>query len=377
MKGQKFAGALHGTTLSDMRHVLISTCLTLSLAACGPSTVLDQPTSASRCLSLSEPSGTSGLTASLPSRISWLFKVETCGGEPVAGLSAAQFEISEDGKKVSAYESQQRVTAKGERFRLYSVVMLDLSGSMLRSGDFPQVQAAAARYLDEALAAGGDGHRVALFTFDGRAAPQVLVPFTSNRASLQAGLDSLSLTECRASADCAGFADRRTCAGWRCVDDSTNLNGAVVEGLSLLDAELQGSDVPWRDGALVLFTDGTDQASRVTSGAAEEAVHRSGKHVFTVGLGGEVDEAALRDFGKDGYWPVERADALGDAFVEIAGRVSSLANRFYVLEYCSPKRSGTHTLQVKATIETARDGKLVGTISGQFDAQGFSSGCEL
>jgi hypothetical protein len=324
---------------------------------------------------LSEPEG--GLTVSLPSRVGWLFKVDTCAGEPVSGLSAAQFEIFEDGKKVSAFESQQRVAPKGERFRLYSVVLLDLSGSMLRSGEFAKVQASAGRYLDEALSAGGDGHRIALMTFDGREQPQVLVNFTSELAALRSGLASLSVSECQASSECARFTDRRTCAGWRCVDDSTNLNGALVSTLSTLKGELDSSDVQWRDGAVVLFTDGTDQASRVSASAVERAVLTSGQHVFTIGLGGEVDEQSLQTLGKDGYWPVARSEELDAAFVEIAGRVASLANRFYVLEYCSPKRSGAHTLKVTATIDTPDQGKLVGSLSGQFDATGFSSGCEL
>ncbi len=360
-----------------MRKSLIShTCAVLLLAACGPVPVTDQPTSSSRCLSLSEP-GASGLVASLPSRVSWLFRVDTCGGEPVSALSATQFEIFEDGKKVSAYESQQRVAPKGERFRLYSVVLLDLSGSMLRSGDFPQLQAAAAKYLETALQGGGDGHRVSLMTFDGREQPQVLVPFTSNLASLRAGLDSLSTSECSSSAQCAGFADRRTCAGWRCVDDSTNLNGAVVKTLGVLDGEVAQSEVPWRDGAVVVFTDGTDQAARVSASAAMDAVHRSPQHVFTVGLGGEVDVPTLQGFGKDGYWPVAKADQLTPAFTEIAARVAGLANRFYVLEYCSPKRNGSHSLKIVATVETERDGRLVGSLEGQFDASGFTSGCQL
>ena len=357
-----------------MRLALLfsSVCL---LVSCGPNVVSDQSITSSRCLSLSEPEG--GLTASLPSRVGWLFKVDTCAGEPVSGISAAQFEIFEDGKKVSAFESQQRVAPKGERFRLYSVVLLDLSGSMLRSGEFAKVQASAGRYLDEALASGGDGHRIALMTFDGREQPQVLVNFTSNLSVLRAGLESLSVSECQASSECARFTDRRTCAGWRCVDDSTNLNGALVSTLNTLKAELEGSDVQWRDGAVVLFTDGTDQAARVSASAVERAVISSGQHVFTVGLGGEVDESSLRTLGKDGYWPVARAEELDAAFTEIAGRVARLANRFYVLEYCSPKRNGVHTLKVVATIDTADEGKLVGSISGQFDATGFSSGCEL
>lgn len=360
-----------------MRNSLLLTCLSLSLAACGPVAVTDQPvTSGSRCLSLSEPGG-SALTASLPSRVSWLFRVETCAGEPVAGLSATQFEIFEDGKKVSAFESQQRVASRAEKFRLYSVVLLDLSGSMLRSGDFPQLQAAARAYLETSLKDGGDGHRIALLTFDGREQPQVVVPYTSSLPALLAGLDSLSASECSSSAQCTAYPDRRTCAGWRCVDDSTNLNGAIVKALGHLEGELSQSEVPWRDGAVVLFTDGTDQASRVSMQAALDAVQKSKQHVFTVGLGGEVDVQALQGFGKDGYWPVAKAEQLAGAFEEISARVAGLANRFYVLEYCSPKRSGAHTLKISASVETARDGRLTGSLSGQFDATGFASGCEL
>lgn len=357
--------------------MLMHACVVLSLAlvsACGP-VVTSEPT-ASRCLSLDEPDGSSGLVAALPSRVSWLFKLDTCGGDPVSALAGAQFDIFEDGKKVSAFESQQRISPKGERFRLYSVVLLDLSGSMLRSGDFAALQTAAGQYLETALAPGGDGHRVALMTFDGRERPQTVVPFTSDKAALRAGLESLSVSECTVSADCAGYSDRRTCAGWRCVDDSTNLNGAVAATLQTLDAELARAEVPWRDSALVVFTDGTDQAGRVSSGTALEAVKDSPAHVFTIGLGGEVDEAALRTFGKDGYVPVADASELAPAFTDIASRVSGLANRFFLLEYCSPKRGGTHTLEVKASLETD-DGLLTGTLTGSFDATGFSSGCEL
>ena len=356
-----------------MRASLLFACGLLVLTGCGTTTVSG---SNSRCLSLTEP-GRPGISTSLPSKVSWSFRVDTCAGEPVAGLSATQFEIFEDGKKVSAYESQQRIAAKGERFRLYSVVLLDLSGSMLRAGDFSQLQVAAGAYVETALVGGGDGHRVQFMTFDGRASPQVLVPFTSDLSALKAGLGSLSVAECGVSADCARYADRRTCAGWRCVDDSTNLNGAVVQSLQTLDAARSIADVPWHDGALVVFTDGTDQAGRVSAPELQGAVLRSSEHLFSIGLGGEVDVAMLQSIGRDGYWPVARAEQLQAAFEEIARRTAGLANHFYALEYCTPRRSGQHALEIRASVETADAGPLSGSLSGTFDATGFESGCEL
>jgi hypothetical protein len=354
-------------------RVLISACTVVLLAACGVDPTASAP---GRCLQLTQPDG-SALSATAPSKISLFFRVDTCTGDPVAGLDASAFELQEDGRTVSRYESQQRVQPRGERFRMDSVVLLDLSGSVLRGSDFTKLEAAAASYISAVLAIPGDGQRVSLMTFDGRAQPQTIVDFTDDAQALQAGLRSLETVECATAMDCAGFPDHRTCAGWRCVDDSTNLYGAVVSTLDTLEARLAMTDVPWHDAALVLFTDGTDQASRVSSGTAQDAVRKSAQHVFTIGLGGEVDEGVLKALGKDGYWPVAKADQLDAAFVEIAGRVASLANRFYVLEYCSPKRSGTHTLKVVGTIDTPKDGKLVGSLSGQFDATGFASGCEL
>ena len=63
----------------------------------------------------------------------------------------------------------------------------------------------------------------AIYGYAGRAAPCTLVEFTSEPTELKAGLEQLSARECTVSADCARFSDRRVCAGWLCVDDSTIL----------------------------------------------------------------------------------------------------------------------------------------------------------
>jgi hypothetical protein len=261
---------------------------------------------------------------------------------------------------------------------MYSLVLLDLSGSILRAGELPRLREAALAYVTRLLAEGGEAQRVGLAGFDGRGTLRTIVDFTGELSALQAGLESLGQAECVVNADCSGNVDARTCAGGLCVDDSTNLHGAVISGLGALDAAVKADTaIPFRQGALVIFTDGTDQASRVDARATRDAVQASPLHVFTVGLGAETDEMALRDFGKDGYQPVSEMADLSTAFDAIARRVAAMANRFYVLDYCSPKRQGTHALRIVARVDDSSGVTLSGALEQNFDATGFASGCEI
>ncbi len=359
-----------------MRHRLLQLATTLFVAtSCGTTpTTAETP----RCLTLAAPDGDTGLVTTAPARVSLFFGIATCAGEPVSGLTADAFDIEEDGKTVSPFESQRTIEPKGQKFRLDSLLLLDLSGSVLKSGQFPQLKAAAEAYAHAVLDRKDDGQRLGLMTFDGRSKPQALVNFTDDESAILSGLASLEIQQCTTNAQCATVPDARTCAGWRCVDDSTNLNGAVEAGLDALDAQLASeTDIAWRTGALVLFTDGADEAARVSQDAALAKVKASSAHVFSVGLGADADTAALQAFGKDGYFPAAAASGLQSAFTTIATRVTALANRFYLLEYCSPKRDGTHTLKLTATLADGSKAPLVGEFSGKFDATGFSSGCSL
>ncbi|HZA14312.1 MAG TPA: hypothetical protein VE618_07445, partial [Myxococcaceae bacterium] len=157
------------------------------------------------------------------------------------------------------------------------------------------------------------------------------------------------------------------------------LYGAVVQGLSAVQAAVAAStEVAHRQGALVLFTDGTDQAARVSQKTAVDAVSASTANVFTMGLGGEVDTAALRAIGKDGFYSVGRAEDLASAFSAVAARLTAMAQRYYLLEYCSPKRSGLHKLRVEATAPPVDGGgPLTGSLTAEFNAAGFESGCYI
>ena len=270
--------------MTTARAFTPSLLLVAALLACGPIPTGQQTPGGGNCSTLTLTA--QDVVTAAPSRISLFFSVDGCGGDPVPGLSADAFELFEDDKPISSFESQKTIQPKGQRFRMYSLVLLDLSGSILKSGNFPALAEAAKLYVDEVLKSQGDGQRVAVYAFDGRPTLTPVVDFSSDAAVLKAGIDRLSTRECNVNADCVGFADRRACAGWLCVDDSTNLNGAVVAGVDRLERELRAEPgIPFKDSALIVFTDGTDQAARVSRDDALAKVRSGQPHVFAIGPG--------------------------------------------------------------------------------------------
>lgn len=359
--------------MTYMRATLVVGAI-LFFSSCG--TDPNEAVTLSSTLRMTPASEGGGLLTGLPAKVSLFFSLDKATGEPVSGLGASAFDLFEDGRRISPYESQLRISPKGERFRTSSLLLLDMSGSILRSGGFPALRNGAAAYISEVLKAASDGQRIALATFDGRAAIQLLSPFSSDSATLLAALDSLQTKECNTASDCATFEDRKMCAAWRCVDDSTNLNGAVVGGLDVLAKQVAEVGIAYHDTALVVFTDGTDQAARIPQASMLQTLANSTSHVFTVGLGGDVDASLMQRLGRDGsFFATASADLLS-AFQRVARAITAKANRFYALEYCSPKRAGRHELKVTTTL---RDGPQVytGTMTREFDASGFTSGCTL
>src|SRR6185369_8414473 len=101
----------------------------------------------------------------------------------------------------------------------------------------------------------------------------------------------------------------------------TNLNGAVVKGLALLEQELSHAEHPLRFGTLVVFTDGTDHAGRVSKDEMKRAVHDTRYDVFAIGLGAELSERDLGEIGKSGTALAHDRDAIVSAFDQMAARI--------------------------------------------------------
>ena len=157
---------------------------------------------------------------------------------------------------------------------------------------------------------------------------------------------------------------------FRTRDPSTNLHGAVVEATEVLAAELERATSPLRFGTLVVFSDGTDRAARVSQDQMNDALDEAGFEIFAIGVGNEIDEDTLRDVGRSGYVQIQDSAAISAAFDAISRRIIGYTQRFYLLSYCSPARAGVHRVTIEA-VSHDQTGKL----DYEFDAEGFGPNC--
>lgn len=279
-----------------------------------------------------------------PSNVAVYFTVDTRAGEPVPGLTAEQFRIYEDDKLVSPFESKQTILNPEVAAMHYTLLLVDMSASVTQSGSEPALEEAVSRFTGRV----GQFQQTAIYGFDGRPGIIPIRPFGPSRAG------PVSL------------------AAFRSKDPSTNLNGAIVEAIRTLTKQLEHSPVPVRLGTLVVFTDGTDQAHRVSRDELRAALDQTNFDIFVIGVGAEIDEGELRAIGRSGAALNKDPHAVGDAFDQVAARIEGYSKRFYLLSYCSPSRAGTHELRVEPV---APDGKT-GSLTYQFNADGFGPDCD-
>lgn len=279
-----------------------------------------------------------------PSNVAVYFTVDTSSGEPVADLEPADFHIYEDGKPVSTLESRQTILQQEIAAVHDTLLLVDMSGSVVGSGDMPALMSAAASFADRV----GPYQRVAIYTFDGSPHINAVVPFGGN---VRAGVAAL--------------------ARYRPRDPSTNLNGAVVEAVQVLARQLDAAPQPLRFGTLVVFTDGTDRAHRISEDDVRKTLDTAAFDTFAIGVGAEVDQHELGAIGRSGTFTSQNRADIARGFDEVADRIEAASRHFYLLSYCSPSRAGEHDVEVEAV----SDGKR-GRLSHHFNAAGFGPRCD-
>lgn len=296
----------------------------------------------------------------LPSNVSVFFRVEDGAGNGVAGLSESDFTIYENGSLISEFEATRKIQPNAQVFDYHITLLLDLSGSVLQGESLTGLKDAAKGFIDEVVPAEGAVNagaiKMDIWWFDGSANIKQLQATATNATTLKTAIDDIS-PEMSA-------------------DNSTNLYGAVIQGIEVASTKLSQTRDQNEIGssAIVIFTDGTDQANRNTRGQAAEAVKNADRDIalYTIGLGGEIDETILREIGKTSFVSASNIGELLDRFQEIGDLINGRANSYYLLEYCSPKRSGSNQLTIEVT-----KGVLTGNANSLFDANDFNGSCSL
>jgi hypothetical protein len=288
-----------------------------------------------------------------PSNVAVYFRVQDSGGEPLGGLTADRFRIYEDDQLVSQYESKQTILNPEVAAVHYTLLLVDMSGSVSESGTGATLVDAVGAFTDRVE----KQQKVGIYAFDGSPDLYPIVPFTDQPGSAKAGVQQLSTFKPK--------------------DPSTNLNGAVVRALDQLDDALGKATQPLKFGTLVVFTDGTDRANRVPASDMNQHIKEKPFDVFAIGLGAEIQPDQLANIGKSGTAMAADKTAISKAFDEIGAKVEARTKSYYLLSYCSPSRAGQHQMRIEAFVKNnPNDAEQVGSLKSDFDATGFAPGCD-
>jgi hypothetical protein len=282
-----------------------------------------------------------------PNNVWVFFTVDKGRKDPVAGLTADDFAIYEDDGLVSKFESKQTIQNPEVAAVMYTLLLVDMSGSVTESGQSDALVDAAKSFTDQV----GKHQKVGVYAFDGEEKLHSVVPFTEAQGSVQGGLDGLRK--------------------YKAKDPSTNLHGAVVEALRELKSSLDKEKKPIKFGTLVVFTDGTDRAARMTREDMKKEVNDDryqNYEMFAIGVGAEIEKAHLEDIGKDGTELASDREKVKDAFDKMAAKIEAHTKRFYLLSYCSPARKGEHLVRIEAI---RKEPKETGSLEYKFVADGF------
>jgi len=317
------------------------------------------------------------LYAEFPWWVNFSFQVSTPNCEGVSGLTADDFIVKEDGKKLIATETELRVYQRDTlpsdfEYTLDTVLLLDNTPS--QTGNLDLIKEAAHTVIDSLDEK--RQQRVAIVAFNNQGEPFVKQEFTD---------DLSTLNQCLIT----GQAARENEDALQPATGATNFYGAVIKGLSLWEDDLNPEDKILRQGMLVAITDGKDTTNLYD---IEDALAKRGrKQVYTVGVGSEnIPEniqSELRQLGNAGYFPVAKPareadegfddhENLSETLQEIQNQILCFADGFYWLKYKSPSTSEDENLNhtVAVSIEDNRNTGEDALVRGEFSSADFFTG---
>lgn len=301
------------------------------------------------------------------------FTMDDCWGRPITDLTNDELVVFEDGVALSSEASAQLYEQRG--LHVFVTLAIDVSSST--QPILPEVVSAARRFvetLNDPARGLRDRVQVSILAFAGND----VGPNDPNDWEAQPKTDLWQ----RHTLDLDLVLTRLDDLAAHIPSDpsSTNLHGALVYSLERNTAAQQAFRERNRGGAfsagyVVLFTDGADTAGRVDFQTARAELEASLDDVVAVGLhGDDYDPTALRALvGEAQVIDSEDEVVLDRDFGYLAARIAGQVRRSYLLGYCSPKRSGNHTVHVGVEGAETR----VSGIVPDFFAGNFTGGCTV
>lgn len=299
----------------------------------------------------------------LPGKVSIFFRVSDTQGNPISRLQASQFTIYEQGRNddcfntISTSESKARISPNSQIFSNNTILVLDLSNSVL-SSSLDELKTASISFVNNVMpATAQESFKMTIYWFDGENKLHLLNGLTNSKQELTSAIEGITTAISN--------------------DPSTDLYGAVIKSTDIATELINSSTQGDKIGAasVVIFTDGTDQASRFSKDVALKKVEEANSNIsfFTIGLGNEIDTQVLMNIGKTSSVFAGNKEELENTFNEISVKISERANSFYLFEYCSPKRDGSGENNLAIQVN---NGSFSGAVQTKFDTKGFRAGCE-
>ncbi|MEW6568879.1 MAG: VWA domain-containing protein [Chloroflexota bacterium] len=228
--------------------------------------------------------------------------VTDAAGEPAA-IDPARILLYENGERVVPDE----VHGMGEGEPLYTLLVIDVSGSMNTAGKLDAAKAAARAYLAQMR----PQDRAGVIAFNTEV--MVAQSLTADRTALLSAVDSLQAAH------------------------DTALYDAVAQAISILESV---------DGrkAILILSDGMDNRSRLSLQQALAGIGPGGLSISTIGLGDRsrpgdewvgIDESALRAMADQAGGSYSFADD-ADALRQLYERLGRTLQSEYAIRYTSP-----------------------------------------
>ena len=281
-----------------------------------------------------------------PGNVAAYFSVYTKEGAPVTDLDTPNFKVYENNKLVSDKRAKRALLETKPVEAQFMLVLVDVSGPYVDGEDFPDIVTAVGHLIDKV---GKDGGQTAVSIFDGE---DEIVPMIGFGASSErAALDSIR--------------------HFRPRNRNGNLDGAIVQGLDVLEKQLDTATAPFRYATLVVVTDRGDLAKKVPAETVKKRVAASPVDVQIVAFGPKASRAELEPLARNGglFLSAEPKD-FTKGLTSIAKKLDDDASARYLFSYCTNKREGNPTFTL--VIETPDDrGRLV----YKFNAASFRAGC--